>query len=183
MHAIKSLDLQEISRLDVSFLSYLFPVPKLRKFEIVGAINTFETASTLNIFKLEWFKILQLKIFTLRMVELKPQLLHFAPYGTFFEVNISLHLDDLVERNLVTTQSGDHTIPIYNNQKQNLNFLVRSTTNTCKGRKRSLFSRLLALRQLKSSLTNIKNGGSSPDIFHTRWTIAACDLCFRLFSK
>jgi len=43
---VKSVDLKEFEQFDPSVFLAIFSIPKLRRFEIVRAINTFETAST-----------------------------------------------------------------------------------------------------------------------------------------
>jgi len=53
MHDIKPLDLQAIWWFDLSFFFVSLSVPKLRRFGIVGAINTFETAGTHATFPLK----------------------------------------------------------------------------------------------------------------------------------
>jgi len=45
---IKPIDLQEIWQFDLSIFIVTVSVPKLRWFEIVRAINTFETASAVS---------------------------------------------------------------------------------------------------------------------------------------
>jgi len=47
MHRIKSLDLQEVCHFGLYFFVVSLSVLKLQRFEIVGAIDTFETARTL----------------------------------------------------------------------------------------------------------------------------------------
>jgi len=50
MHTINSLDLQEIFQVGPSCFFVSLSIPKLQRFGIVGAINTFETASTSRMF-------------------------------------------------------------------------------------------------------------------------------------
>ena len=52
-HGIKSLDLKKIYQFGVSFLVVSPSVSKLREFEKIRAVNTFETASTKMNFNLK----------------------------------------------------------------------------------------------------------------------------------
>ena len=47
-HGSKSLDLQEIYEINLSFFVVFLFVSKLRRFKQIGAVNTFLTASTIT---------------------------------------------------------------------------------------------------------------------------------------